>query len=163
MKSKILLLMGFLLIVVVTVTHATGERDNLKGLKGVFMVIDPLSPDLEKRGVSRDELQRRLVVKLREAGIGILSVKNASTTPGQPILQLKVASVKNTTGHGFLIQLWMNEKVMFERDKNRIVHGITWIQTTIAFDGELQSRGVYDSVDEVLNEFINDYLAANPK
>jgi len=163
MKRTILMFMGFLLGAMVTVAHATGERDNLKGLKGVFLVIDPLSTDLEKRDVSRDELHRRLVVKLRDAGIGILSVKNASTTPGQPILQLKIASVKNTTGHGLLIQLWMNEKVMFERDRNRIVHGITWIQTTIAFDGELQSRRIYDSVDEVLNEFINDYLAANPK
>ena len=163
MKRKILILMAFLLIAMVTVAHATGERDNLKGLKGVFLVIDPLSADLEKRGVSRDELQRRLVVKLREAGIGILSVKNASTTPGQPILQLKVASVKKTTGHGFLIQLWMNEKVIFDRDRNRIVHGITWIQTTIEFDGDLQARGIYGSADEVLNEFINDYLAANPK
>jgi hypothetical protein len=155
--------MPFLLIVMVTVAHATGERDNLKGLKGVFLVIDPLSPDLEKRGVTRDELQTRLVVKLRQAGIGIVSVKEASRTPGQPILQLKVASVKKTTGDGFVIQLWMNEKVIFDRDRSRIVHGITWIQTTIAFDGELQSRGIYDSVDEVLNEFINDYLAANPK
>ena len=163
MKRAILMFMGFLLGAMVTVAHATGERDNLKGLKGVFLVIDPLSADLEKRGVSRDELHRRLVVKLREAGIGIPSVKNASTTPGQSILQLKVASVKNTTGRGFLIQPWMNEKVMFERDRNRIVHGITWIQTTMAFDGELQSRGIYDSVDEVLNEFINDNLAVNPK
>jgi hypothetical protein len=163
MKRKILMFMGFLLGTMVTVAHATGDRDNLKGLKGVFMVIDPLSADLEKRGVTRDELQTRLVVKLREAGIGIVSVKEASRTPGQPILQLKVASVKKTTGDGFVIQLWMNEKVIFDRDRSRIVHGITWIQTTIAFDGELQSRGIYDSVDEVLNEFINDYLAANPK
>ena len=57
----------------------------------------------------------------------------------------------------------MNERVMFDRDRDRIVHGITWIQTAIEFDGDLQARGIYDSVDEVLNEFINDYLAANPK
>ena len=105
MKRKILMLMGFLLIVMVPVAHATGDRDNLKGLKGVFLVIDPVSADLEKRGVTRDQLQTRLVEKLRQAGIGILSVKEASRTPGQPILQLKVASVKRTTGYGFLIQL----------------------------------------------------------
>ena len=163
MKRKILMLMGFLLIVMVPVAHATGDRDNLKGLKGVFLVIDPVSADLEKRGVTRDQLQTRLVEKLRQAGIGILSVKEASRTPGQPILQLKVASVKRTTGYGFLIQLWMNERVMFDRERDRIVHGITWIQTTIEFDGDLQARGIYGSADEVLNEFINDYLAANPK
>jgi hypothetical protein len=166
MKTKVLLLAGLLLVLTVTEAHATALRDNLKGLRGFWVLVEMDTPDLERDGlVNRDLLQTRLELKLRQAGINIFSALEMSRTPGQPILMLAVAARKSEAVKGYTVSvlLGMIERVILDRDRNRIIDGMTWKDMSFGIIGFRSVRSIYDLASDAADIFINDYLAANPK
>ena len=165
MNTKILLLAGLVLVIMVSEAHATVYRENLKGLPGVIVSIAPLSPDLEKDGaVTTGQLQTRVEAKLRQTGIKIFSVTEGTTPPDTPVLLLEVNTVKTATGgSSVVVDLSMHEKVTLRRVGDSIAHAITWRCYVVGFAGTTHVQGIYDFENSVLNEFSNDYQAANPK
>jgi hypothetical protein len=165
MTAKILLLVGLLLLVTVSEAHPTGDRDNLRGLRGFSLLVRIDEPNLEKDGVTHDQLQTRVEVKLRQAGIRILSISELPGTPGQPILSLRVVALRGESprGYAFGVELGMLERVILDRDRNRVIYGMIWREARAGFVGFLAVRSIYEYVSDVLDVFITDYLAANPK
>jgi hypothetical protein len=166
MRTKIFLVAGFLLVVTVTEASATGLRDNLKGLRGFWVLVQMDGPDLEKDHlVTPDLLQTRLELKLRQAGINIFSALEMSKAPGKPVLMLAVAArrVDAMKGYNVSVLLGVIERVILERDRRRIIEAMTWKDTSFGLIEFRSVRNIYDLVSDAADVFINDYLAANPK
>jgi hypothetical protein len=166
MRTKIFLVAGFLLVVTVTEASAPGLRDNLKGLRGFWVLVQMDGPDLEKDHlVTPDLLQTRLELKLRQAGINIFSALEMSKAPGKPVLMLAVAArrVDAMKGYDVSVLLGVIERVILERDRSRIIEAMTWKDTSFGLIEFRSVRNIYDLVSDAADAFINDYLAANPK
>ena len=168
MKTKILMLMGLSLLVTVTEARPTGDGDNLKGLRGVEIVVEMSENSetlLQKDGVGESQLQTRLEVKLREAGIRVLTQEQGGKTPGRPYLYLNINSTKiqgNPPVASVAIALELQEQVLLQRGK-KSASAATWSTATVGTVPADDVRSIYDRVGDLVDEFINDYLAANPK
>ena len=166
MKTKILLLMGLSLLVTVTEAQpSTRDRDSLKGLRGFSVLVAMSGPNLEKDGVTRDQLQTRVEVKLRQAGIKIIPSPELPGIPGPPVLfvSVNVLRMKPAPSYSWSIELSMIERVILDRDRNKMIDGMTWHDSWYGYAGIERTRTILDSVSDAVEVFINDYLAANAK
>jgi hypothetical protein len=60
-----------------------GERATLRGLDGVQVVVEDLQPDVERNGLTRQQLQTDVELRLRKAGIRVLTEQELDRAPGQ--------------------------------------------------------------------------------
>src|SRR2546425_3316356 len=74
-----------------------GARETLRGLKGVGVVVERVSPDAERDGLTQSQLQTDVELRLRKAGIPALTQEECRATPGHPFLYVNV----NTHRDGF--------------------------------------------------------------
>ena len=70
------------------------QRETLRGLTGVAVVVEPLNAEAEQDGLQQGRLQATVEKQLRAAGIPVLSKETWSLTPGGPYLYVNVAALK---------------------------------------------------------------------
>ena len=73
------------------------SRRTLKGLSGIYVIVEELQPNLLKYekytkqfGLNKAGIQRDVEQKLTEAGIRVLSFEEWQKTPGRPVLYVRV-------------------------------------------------------------------------
>lgn len=170
MKIKKICIAAVALAVCISVLWATNKydpRDALKGLQGVRVLVEKLTPEVEKYGLTSQQLQTDVELRLRQNGIRVLSGQEQFSTPGMPYLYVNVGiTMRDDIPLAvFVISVELNQNVFLARDTTKLCIASTWdtkgvvgsvgldkIETTIRED-------VIDNVDQ----FINDYLAVNPK
>jgi ribosomal protein S8 len=140
------------------------ERDTLKGLQGVYVLVENLKPEVEKYGLTRQQLQTDVELRLRQNGIRVLSKQEQFSTPGMPYLYVNVNTMPDINGLvplGILLELKQN--VFLARDTTKLCIASTWNGSTTGSVGSKKIETIRDSVKDSVDIFINDYLAANPK
>ena len=154
------------LLVSVGMVYAADEIDKktLKGLKGVRVMVELLSPDIEKDGLRRNSIYTDVEVKLRVAGIKVLTIEEWAIK-SDVILYVCVHSLKLMEIYFYVTYVELHQKVLLERDPKIIRSGITtWeaigIMGTV---GAENVNSIRDKIKDQVDEFINDYLAVNPK
>ncbi len=142
------------------------ERATLAGLAGVRVVVDDVEDDVEDEGLTQSALQRDVELKLQQAGIRVLTEAEWRAAPGKPTLELEINTLKpQTKTYLFSITLDLAQEVRLERDTNLSSHASTWSATPrlgAALAAHLP-RAVRRHVQEMVDQFVNAYLAANPK
>jgi len=74
------------------------ERNSLKGLKELKIIVEEIGPQVEGWRVSTKRLQELLERKLREAGISV--AVQGQPLPGNPFLYLNINMLKVADGEG---------------------------------------------------------------
>ena len=132
----------------------------LKDVGPLHVFVNYANPDFEGLGLRRDDIQRDVELKLRLAGITIgddffdyLYVNVSGVCP----------SDSGVCGYGITVDY--NEVVFVLRgDEYRTVISSTWDavgETGTVGSGNLAS--IRDGVKDMVDEFVNAYLTANPK
>jgi len=174
MKIKKLWIVVTVLAICISVLWATNKydpRDALKGLQGVRVLVEILEPEVEKSGLTTQQLQTDVELRLRQNGIRVLSEQEQLSTPGMPYLYVNVnimirKDIPLVQLAVYVISVKLKQNVFLARDTTKLCIASTWdskgsnvgsvgldkIETTIR-------KNIKDNVDE----FINDYLAVNPK
>ena len=93
---RVKLMVFLLMMVCVSNVYAESEYniESLRGLKGVLVILEKLTEDIEKDGLSRSSIQTDVELKLRLAGIKIFTVEEWHKEPGRPFLSVYVNSIK---------------------------------------------------------------------
>jgi hypothetical protein len=136
------------------------------GLIGVYVLITDMDPEAEKDGLAKSTIRTDVELRLRQAGIRVLNSSEWLATPGSPDLFLRLSTLKPKEGplYAFGIQLGLVQRVRLARDPNITVMAVTWEATgrygTIATERLSELRA---EVRDMVDEFINNYMAANPK
>lgn len=139
-------------------------RTTLKGLQGVFVIIESLDPEVEKAGLTSAELRTDVELSLRLAGIRVLSEGQGRRIPGAPYLYVRVNVVTSTPSiWPYSIDVELNQYVTLDRDRNIRTTGATWSVGSIGTVTLSNIRTAKDRVNDKVDEFINAYLAVNPK
>jgi len=68
--------------------------DEMRGIKGLLVVVEPLIPELEKDGLRREEILKELSAKIEKSGIKVLSEEEWRRTPGKPALNATIQAAK---------------------------------------------------------------------
>jgi len=141
------------------------QRTTLRGLKGVYVLIEELNPDLEKDGLTGEQLLTDAELKLRKVGIEVLTEEEWLKTPDLPYLYVNINGdkVKNTF-YCISIHVSLIQEIRLERNSFIKASGSTWQTSSVGGCNEsVVISTVRDGLGDIIDNFINDYLAENPK
>jgi hypothetical protein len=139
-------------------------RATLRGRSVIDVVIEVLYPDFERAGLSKQQLQTDVELRLRQAGIRICTKEELERVPGRPWLYVIVNGVvggDRRATYSILVELNQDARLNAD-DSSAIV--TTW-KTGLIGTGQIDDipthirNGLRDKVDD----FINAYLSVNPR
>ena len=144
------------------------ERESLKGLPGVRVVVERFRSSAESAGFDRQIFQTDVELRLRMAGIA------ASEDSDWPVLYLNVNALdrKENERGGYSIGLELIQPVLLcsqlrsdltktleDAMKIATIAATTWTSGSLGFGSIVSVR---DAVKDAVDRFINDWLAVNP-
>jgi hypothetical protein len=141
------------------------ERETLKGLQGVGVVVKDPGVYASSAGLTISMLRSDVERRLRQAGIAVLSEAERDSTAGWPYLQVAVTVgplPSRLSGHLYSVEVQFHQQVTLVRVPTVKTGAVTWNTSSFGVadsPSETIRRSVRDSVDV----FINAHLAANPK
>jgi hypothetical protein len=134
------------------------RKKSLQGMHGIYVVVEDLGTEL-KGVVTRSALRKRVEIQLRAAGIRIVKELEAAKIPGEPYLYVNLAALPlGPKRYACRIDIEMHQLVALAHN-SASGHAITWEQGVVTAGG---IKAIYDNVDELVFDFIYDYLAMNP-
>ena len=148
-----------------------GDNDNtrntLVGLRGVCVSVTPIDEDAQRMGLTQIQVQTDVELKLRQAGIPVLTEGEAGSTPGVPylyveLITLQPRAIRNV--YAYNVEIELVQTIHLARN-SEFGLGTTWSATgVIGTVGENNlASSVRETVRDQTDQFINAYLAANPK
>ena len=145
-----------------TVRAGDAEIPVLRGLKEVFVDVEDLDFRVERTGLTTDHLRTDAELKLKMAGIKVQSEKESMRAPGSPQLYIMVKVLGTSSGDYVAhIRVELREKVGLVRHPGIEVFTSTW--TTGKFGVTPSLSDVRQQEQKLIDKFISEYIAANPK
>lgn len=144
-------------------------RATIKGIEGVYVLIEAIHRDAQKEGLFESTLQTDVELRLRQGGVRVLTSAERAATPGSPDLYLQISTLKSSSSAGlyvYNVSLDLNQSVRLERDPGTRAYGAkTWNATgVIGIVGASRlSSSIREVVRDMADSFVNAYLAVNPK
>jgi hypothetical protein len=167
-KSRAILVTGVLSAMLVGAgvgrvwSALTYKQESLARLKRVYVLVEGVDADAEKLGLSEEQLKTVIELRLREAGIGLLTREQSFQEPGTPIVYLNVCAqpgAESRTGY-FFMSLQVRQEASLTRDPEIATFASTWNDGMLCRGDRSMAQ---EALDGMLKAFLNDYLAANPK
>ncbi len=148
-------------------------RASLRGLPGVQVLVEPVGDDAERDGLHRTDLQRDVELKLRLAGIRVLSEREMLESEAQPTLYVVVTALRRNLGpvplgtttrgvYAYNIGISVRQAVTLANG-DVSVFASTWDVGGVGATNADQVAEVRDLVKDRVDAFINAWLSANPK
>ena len=142
------------------------QRDALEGLESVVVAAGELPPDVKAAGLTQQQIQSEVEMKLKLAGLEVLSKDDLDAEPNTATLNVSVCILpqKDTQLYAVSINLNLQQQVILEKEPNTVVPANTWERASLSvFDKEIFASAVSAKVKEQVSFFIRDYRAANKK
>src|SRR5882762_6955521 len=141
------------------------SRRTLAGLKGVYVLIEKISDDAQRDGLTEDQIRTDVELKLRQTGITVLSLQESVTRAGAPHLYVRVSTLKNSAEpfYAYNAAVELDQDVKLIRNPSVTSDVATWSTTMLGTVGSGNLRHLREVVRDLTDQFINAYLAANPK
>ncbi|MBN2106239.1 MAG: hypothetical protein JW832_02355 [Deltaproteobacteria bacterium] len=168
MRTK---LFAFLAMVqAVAFAHCAGAEEisstsgPLKGLQGVAVVVGIVSKgESGKTNLTQDTITRIVEMKLRTAGIKVVSREASLLAAGKPVMAVDISIRARDAFLYGNIAITVYEKACLERDKSTCDHFVTWQKSgTFSTKKNDPAQLIQDGVIRYMDDFLNDYLKANP-
>ena len=144
------------------------ERDSLKDLPGVMVVVEPFKDEAEQAGFDEQVFQTDVELKLRMAGIRVLETKDRDL----PRLYLNVTALHQDRRAAYSISLELIQDVFLrcqlpskpEDSSEDALEGAaalasTWSSRLLGLGTAAHAR---DASKDLVDKFANDWLAVNP-
>jgi hypothetical protein len=189
LKQLTWVLLVIVLAAVSAPSRAAGDprSHTLKGLCGVEVVVEDLESTTESAGLHREDLITDAELRLRTAGVKVLSLKESSDAPGCPWLHVNVNAFPQGSGFVYAVNVELFQDALLDRgestklrqalgktpcalDQDEIsafslwswsgTHVLTWRTGYVGY-GPLEA--VHQAVRDRVDKFANDFRAENPK
>jgi len=141
------------------------ERESLKGVDGVDIVVEPLNIEIERLGLVTLKLQQDIRLRLQQAGVRVLTEHERLATSTAAMLVVRVDALHDRIGRYFYcFDLLLTQRVRLKGRDSPDVSAVTWSKSGgIALIADDNVRHIQDQVLRRVDQFIKDYLAVNPK
>jgi hypothetical protein len=147
--------------VMLSMSHAAGmvhNKDALRGLKEVGVFVELMTPPVEVTGLSRNQLQGDIELKLYQAGIKIVSSASLEEVPKLSFVYLNLTIRKVEAVYAY------NADFLCLTPSQEVRHQAApavWKQGNSGVVQEMFQ--VKEKVTDLVNLFIKDYKAANSR
>lgn len=144
------------------VKFVTEQREILAGLQGVYVDV-AITPKAEKHGFYSERFKIDVELQLRQYGIKVIPPTLSSKYTA--VLSVSINPIIDETARNVAIRIDIRlvEVVILLRNKSVVTLAATWLAQSTGLDSLPGVDGARDSVKNLVDRFINDYLAANPK
>jgi hypothetical protein len=133
----------------------------LQGIKGVHVLIETVRPEIERDGLTHIQIQADVELKLRLAGLRVLSLEELSKEPGRPFLNVAVDIGKESSDeYIYNIELSLIQDVYLMRN-NKLIPCITWHRAGLGRVSSLNR--LRNIIKHYVDIFVNAWLSVNPK
>ena len=142
------------------------SRESLRGVKSFGVLIEELDHTALDLGLSVPDIQTAVELRLRLAGMKIVTARESFSLPGSPYLYVQVSTVGKVPGAiAYNVDLYFQQDVILERNTNSKIFGAsTWSAGTIGTAGSaVASDAIKQLLAKLTDEFLNAYLTVNPK
>jgi len=140
------------------------DRASLKGLQGVFVLVEDLNPPEEQAGLKSADIQADAEQELKAAGIPLLSKTQDIDTPGMPTLYISVSVASSTATDlwPFSIDVNLEQQATLKRSPDTFVPtAITWHVGSIGAVDKSGIGSIRDRVNEQIARFVTAYFKVN--
>jgi hypothetical protein len=157
-------LLGVLLFVLTVNADRAGRR-SLNGLQALRVEVVVSGPEPAEAASLGSMLQTNVELRLRQNRVRVQ--ENVEGIPGRPVLRIIVVLYKNPEGIDvYAISAWggLEQDVLLHRNKSQARAG-TWrsyISVGLTNSGAFRDS-VRENVSGIVDEFVNDFLAENPR
>ena len=117
-------------------------------------------------GLTDEQLQMDIELKLRLAGIKVNSHMEWLASKDKALIYVNVNANGNniTPSISYSISVKLNQTVTLARSPYVTINGIVWDRDSVGKQPKSRFKAAARrSVNDFMDEFINDYLTANPK
>jgi hypothetical protein len=139
------------------------DRESLRRLPGVEVVVETFLSDEEAAGFSRDAIRTGVEVVLQSNGVRILSGSERLETTSTPFLYVKVNPLKHTSADTYClaIEVELHQAVSLINRPEQRMSARTWNKVQVAIIGEQITGRVNELVEPLIKQFANDFLTVN--
>jgi hypothetical protein len=151
---------------VVGFSFTADKRDTLRGLTEMSVLVEYLPDDVEREGLNREHLQRDIEVRLRQAGLHVLTISDVANSPGAPYLYVAVYPIISPSVNftAYAVALTFKQLVQLSRTPATELFATTW-EGPMHFGsvGEGRVAGIRGKILDAVGRFIVDYRDVNSK
>lgn len=141
----------------------SGSRESLRGIFGLGLVIEEVSPDASADGLSQEAIRSAVEQTLRSKGVRLLAERTRSGS--SPYLYISVNTLKEELGlYAYSVTVDLKQFVGLLSMKNKKTWGTTWSASVIGMvRQENVNQIIADAVEPLIKDFTDDFVAANPR
>jgi hypothetical protein len=139
------------------------DRESLRRLPGVEVVVETFLPEEEAAGFSRDAIRTGVELVLQSNGVKILSGSERLATTSTPFLYVKVNPFKHSSGDAYClaIEVELHQAVSLMNRPEQRISARTWNRVQVAIIGDQITGRVNELVEPLIKQFANDFLTVN--
>ena len=149
-----------------SLSWAYDQKEILRGLKGVKVVVENIPPDIERLGLTRRDIQSDVENRLRQAGI---KVWPDYKPPSMTALYVNVHTLNPSQAKSIIvysINVMLFENSYLKRDIGSVgdlreVRAANWVKAMVGFTGTNNVREIRKKVEAEVDKFISDYKTVN--
>jgi hypothetical protein len=134
-------------------------RRSLKDISALQVLVEDLPDGAKLLGLTGGSIQTDVELKLRLAGMRVVTSEEVFKIPGMPMLYVHVAVSKNGKASFTAVELQQN--VLLERNSQSQVGVTTWDVSGIGLN--LDAQDIRDQIKDYVDKFLNAWLSVNPK
>jgi hypothetical protein len=151
-----------LLLTYAPFASASSQCQSLRGIQGVYVSMDELDPEVEKDGLSSQQLRMETAEQVRKAGIRVFSREEWFHTSGAPSLDinLHVLKLEETKEYIYSIHIGLKQDVYLVREPIPASGATTWsLGTVTGITYDLEK--IRTSLRDRIAHFVTDYFSVN--
>jgi hypothetical protein len=139
------------------------DRESLRRLPGVEVIVENFLTEEEAAGFSRDGIRTGVELVLQSNGIRILSASERLQTSSAPFLYVKVNPLKDSSAGTYClaIEVELHQTVSLLNRPEQKLSAHTWNRVQVAIIGEQITGRVIEVVEPLIKQFANDFLTVN--
>ena len=139
------------------------DRESLRRLPGVEVIVETFLPEEEAAGFSRDTIRIGVELILQSNGIRLLSESERLETTSAPFLYVKVNPLKHGSADTYCltIEVELHQAVSLMNRPEQRMSARTWKRVQVAIIGEHITGRVTEVVEPLIKQFANDFLTVN--
>lgn len=137
------------------------DRDSLRNIGKFGVVVEQINFEVEHYGLSRDQIQADVELRLRKIGIQILS--SDDTLFAYLYVNVGLCKSSNEDVYAFDVDVEFKQPVTLLKDNKMFFGATTWSKSIIGIINTKNLTKIREAVADLTDQFLNDYLAANPK
>lgn len=132
---------------------------NLKGISTLYVVIEALPAGAKTLGLSKDAIQTDVELKLRLAGIRIVTPEEGKNLPGRAFVYIAVSVANDARAADF--DIYLDQDARLERNSQFAPAVETW--RTGSLISNPSAQGIRTEIKDGIDEFLNAWLSVNPR